>query len=328
MLSRYRAVQGFILFMLAFALVIIFVVKPFDEKKVIKVGVVNYLDMLEPAFEGFKRGMLELGYQEGVDLIYVYPGVTRGSEHIDQIVESLLITEGVDLLLTMGTSPTLSAQKLTQRFNSNVPVVFAPLISPVEAGIVQSLLEPGANITGVQNANNSEKALDWMLRLAPQSQYVYLFMHPDDAVSAVIYDDYERNQEWYPELNFRPVYVSHERDALGYLHHIPPASVILMVPTPSLGAMSLLQEAAMAQGFFVAGYNVPSQWNLMSYSVDWFEQGLQASRLAHRILLGASPAVVAVESAESFLTINLKNAHDYHFVMDQQVLKVADQVIR
>lgn len=327
MLRKISKIQLLFSFFLALALLIIYIANQFDTKKIIKIGVVNYLDMFQPAFDGFKQGMLELGYEEGTQLVYVYPGVAKGVEHIDQTVEDLLTTEKVDLLLTMGTYPTLSAQFLTQQHN-NVPVIFAPLISPVEAGIVQSLAQPGANVTGVQNANNSEKALDWIFRVAPKTQFVYLFIHPDDAVSSLIYDDFEKNQVLYPKVIFRPLYVSSERDALGYLHNIPTETVILMVPTPSLGAMQILQEAAMAQGIFVAGYNVTAEWNLLSYSVDWFNQGIQASRLAHRVLLGADPAVVSVESAESFLNINLKNAHDYHFKIDARVLKVADNIIR
>lgn len=299
-----------------------------ENKKVIKIGVINYLYMLEPAFEGFKKGMSELGYEEGKNVSYLYPGVIEGVDRIDQIVEDLLINESVDLFFTLGTNPTLSAQVIAQKHDSNVPVVFAPLISPVELGVVRSIALPGTNVTGVQNANNTEKALDWIFRIVPDRKFVYLFIHPEDAVSSLIFDDFVGNQYLYPEVLFRPVYVSTERDALGFLHNIPIDSVILMVPTPSLGTMQTLQESAMAQGIFVAGYNVTDNWSLMSYSVDWFDQGVQASRLVHRIILGANPAVVSVESAESFLTINIKNAHDYSFEIDYRLLKVADHVIR
>ena len=35
------------------------------------IGVVNYIDIMAPAVDGFKEGMAELGYVDGENIIYI-----------------------------------------------------------------------------------------------------------------------------------------------------------------------------------------------------------------------------------------------------------------
>ncbi|RAU16637.1 hypothetical protein DN062_17035 [Nitrincola tibetensis] len=308
-------------------IVIIAILKP-ENTKVIKIGVVNYLPMLEPTFAGFKQGMSDLGYQDD-QIEWVYSGAIEPHQQaVEAEVKRFVDHERIDLLLTIGTLPTLFAKNLTKDQPRPTPVIFAPLINPIGVDIVSRLDIPGGNVTGVHNGNNAEKAVEWLLTLAPNTHYFYTFYHPDDNVSVSIIEDIAFTQQFFYPVVFRSLAVKSEREALGHLHSLPRNSALLITPTPSLGSMSLLQEAALAQGIFVAGYNVSANYNLMSYSVDWYKQGYQASLLADRVLQGVDPSVISVESAESYLTFNLANAHAYGFKVDPRFLKLSDIILR
>lgn len=300
-----------------------------SQSRELKVGVVNYLPTLEPTLFGFKQGLLDLGYIENETIHFLYSGsVGPGLDEISAEVERLVMQEKVDLLLTMGTVPTKLAKQITQQQAHPIPVIFAPLINPVETGLIKSLGRPGQNITGVHNANTTEKTVEWLLRLAPHTEYFFTFYHPDDVVSSIVIEDLAAIQEFYYPVLFRPIAVNSQQAALDALQSLPHNSSLLITPTPSLGAMDLLQEAAMAQGVFVAGYNVPVTYTLMSYSVNGYQQGYQASKLADRIIRGADPGMLAVESAESYLSLNLANANGHHFYLDPKFLKLSDNILR
>jgi putative ABC transport system substrate-binding protein len=66
---------------------------------------------------------------------------------------------------------------------------------------------------------------------------------------------------------------------------------------------------------------------LVSYGPDYYAQGLQAARLVAKILRGARPADLPVESAERiYLTLNLKTAGRFGLSVPRKILLRADSI--
>src|SRR5262245_14882327 len=105
------------------------------------IGVVNYVPSLDPVFEGFKARMSELGYMEGKNVTYIYHGVLKPDPQVIEGEVKVLMNQKVNLFLTMGTPTTLAAKKATK--GTAIPVVFAPVINPVQEGVVESITRPG-----------------------------------------------------------------------------------------------------------------------------------------------------------------------------------------
>ena len=136
------------------------------------IGAVNYFPLLDPIFDGFKAGMADLGYVEGENVTYIYNGTMEPDPQvIDREIESLL-AQDVDLIFTMGTLPTLRAKQAVE--GTDIPVVFAPVVNPVEEGVVESVPHPGGNVTGIQIGNTAPKALEWLLKIVPEATKVYI----------------------------------------------------------------------------------------------------------------------------------------------------------
>jgi putative tryptophan/tyrosine transport system substrate-binding protein len=128
------------------------------QPKTYIIGVVNYVPVLDPVLDGFKSKMAELGYVEGKNVTYIYHGITAPDpQTMEREIKSLL-DQKVDLLLTIGTLPTLTAKKAVE--GTAIPVIFAPVINPVEEGAVASINRPGGNVTGIQNGYTIPKALE------------------------------------------------------------------------------------------------------------------------------------------------------------------------
>jgi putative ABC transport system substrate-binding protein len=67
---------------------------------------------------------------------------------------------------------------------------------------------------------------------------------------------------------------------------------------------------------------------LMSYSFGLIPLGRQAAHLAEQIFKGASPTTLPVETAEFFLSINLKTAEAIGLFIPDDIVRIADTVIR
>jgi putative ABC transport system substrate-binding protein len=116
-----------------------------------KLPTIGFLGATSPtiwsAFVGaFVQRLRELGWIDGHNIAIEY----RWGEGRDDLYAAFaaeFIQRGVDVIVTGGTTPTMSVKKAT----STIPIVFASAGDPVQTGLVASLAHPGGNVTGLSN---------------------------------------------------------------------------------------------------------------------------------------------------------------------------------
>jgi len=208
------------------------------------IGVVSYYAALEPVLAGFKAQMAALGYVEGHNVTYIYHGRIENDPEILGGEVKRLVDRKVDLLLTMGTPPTLAAK----RAGTNVPMVFASVINPVKQGIAESVSHAGGNMTGVQVIDGAPKAMEWLLTLVPGTKMVYVPYHPDDRVAtAVIRSMPDAAARLGVALALDKVYTLEA--GMAAMATLPKDAAILFIPTPGLAPhMSAMRKFIIARG--------------------------------------------------------------------------------
>jgi putative ABC transport system substrate-binding protein len=288
------------------------------------IGVVHYNAFLSPVLDAFKARMAALGYVEGQTVTYVYHGVLKPDPQVVEHEVKDLLAQRVQLLLTLGTLPTLTAKKATE--GTAISVVFAPFLNPVERNIVQSITHPGGNVTGVQNGDTVPKALEWLHRIVPRATKIYTIYHPKDDVSKT---GIRSLSTVAASLGFELalIEVHSPEEAVAVIEKLPKGATMFFVPMPSLKPVGRLVEAAARRGIATAA-NVPETDFLVTYAADWFAIGGQAARLADQILKGTKPADLPVETPEFFLHINLKAATAIGLVVPDDILRQAHLVLR
>jgi putative tryptophan/tyrosine transport system substrate-binding protein len=298
-----------------------------QAKESYTIGVVNYVPALDAVFEGFKAEMAEQGYVEGENVTYLYNGLVEPDpQATDREVNSLL-DQDVDLFLTLGTLPTLRAKQAVE--GTEIPVIFAPVINPVEEGVVDSIRQPGGNVTGVQNGNTIAKALEWLLKIAPPATKVYVPYHPEDKVAVTsIKPLSEIASTLGVELMLGEAHSQEE--VIATLESLPQDTVVFLIPSPSLEPSSNFIEVAVKHDLAVGSTNHSQSGAgaLVSYGANFFAMGGQAARLADQALHGIHPGELPVETAEYFLNINLKTAEAIGLDISDEILRQADTVIR
>ena len=300
-----------------------------EKTKTYTVGVMNVVPALDQAFEGFQKGMTELGYIEGKNIRYIYDGPTTDMSELSAAAQTLLAAK-VDLIFTITTPATIAVKQATA--GTGLPAVFAIVTDPVGAGIVDSIQHPGGNITGVAFGIQEVRRLEWLVRIAPEIRHIYAPFNPKDQspVSAL---KIVRNAatKLGVKLITREV---HDPETLNdAVLNIPAeADAVFLLPDSLMTTrLTNMVTTATKRNLPVSAANVSnvrSDRVLTAFGMDQYLVGKQAARLADLIFRGAKPADLPVEIAEFFLAINLKTAKTIGLTIPNEILRQADVIIR
>lgn len=233
----------------------------------------------------------------------------------------------IDLFLTMGTLPTLTAKRAVA--GTTTPVVFAPVINPVEEGAVDSISHPGGNVTGVQNGYTIAKAMGWLHDVVPHLKKIYVIYSPKDEVALT---SVKPLSEAASKIGVELVLdqAATREEALASVNRMPADASLFLVPTPSLNPMNPLIEAAVKRGIAVgsSSHNDLELGALVTYGASFTSIGNQAARMADKILKGTNAGDMPIETAEFYLKINLKTANAMGLDIPDAILKQATEVVR
>jgi putative tryptophan/tyrosine transport system substrate-binding protein len=115
----------------------------------------------------FWQGLRELGYVEGKNILIEYGLAERKLDRLP-VVAAQLVGLKVDIIVAAGgVEPALAAKKATK----TIPIVFTSVGDPISGGLVESLAQPGGNITGLSNIGPelSGKRLELLKETNPKS---------------------------------------------------------------------------------------------------------------------------------------------------------------
>src|SRR5262245_49501475 len=113
--------------------------------KIPRIGIVRGdRGALAPSIKIFQQALQELGYVEGKNIQFDYRDTEGSRDQAARIVAELVGLK-VDILFSTQGIVIQAAKQATK----TIPIVMAITPDPVQAGLVESLARPGANITGL-----------------------------------------------------------------------------------------------------------------------------------------------------------------------------------
>ena len=145
-----------------------------QQSKMYKVGVLSGLGAFAPAVDGFKSKMAELGYVEGKNISYDVQSTDVDFDAYKNITKKF-VDDKVDMIFVFPTEATMEAKAATQ--GTDIPVVFTMSFTDVKGvDIIDSVREPGGNITGVRfpSSDMASKRLEILLQMAPNAKKIFV----------------------------------------------------------------------------------------------------------------------------------------------------------
>ena len=134
------------------------------------------------AWDGFRRGLRELGYVEGRNLTIEWRWAEgRADRYPDLAAE--LVRMKVDLIVTSSTPATQAAKGAT----GSIPILMTNSSFPEKVGLVETLARPGGNVTGFSNVNPQlvGKRLELIKEIAPRTSRLAALWNPTNPVEAM-----------------------------------------------------------------------------------------------------------------------------------------------
>ena len=283
------------------------------------------------AVETFRKGLRELGYEEGQNIATEYRW-HRGKVEVMQGLAAELVRLNVDLIFADGTAVSLAARDATK----TIPIVFAGVGDPVGAGLVSSLARPGGNITGFSTANVqlAPKRLQLLRDVSRRKvSRVGVVVNPADAFNVLALRELEGAARALG-ITLQPVEVRSPDDFEGAFSRMAMERVdAVVVVGGTLTATHMEQIVQLAARTRLPAIYTRREYvdagGLMSYATDFSHQYRRAATYVDKIFKGAKPADLPVEQPTKFeLLINLKTAKALGLTIPQSLLNRADEVIR
>jgi ABC-type uncharacterized transport system substrate-binding protein len=303
-----------------------------QPKKIARIG---YLDATVPAnasarFEAFRHGLLELGYEEGKNIVIDSRYAEGKFDRLPGLVAELVRLK-VDVIVTGGPASTRPAKEGTK----TIPIVMTQDSDPISNGFVASLARPGGNITGLSTLSSelSGKRMELLKEVVPKLARMAILRtssSPGDAHQVTEMEGTAR--AFGVKLQFLDILAPKDIGTAFQQARKEQAHAVLVLLSPVLISHRKEVVELAAKNHVPAIYyreEFVEDGGLMSYAPNLVDLSHRAAVYVDKILKGAKPPELPVEQATKFeLIINLKAAKQIGLVIPPNVLARADKVIK
>ncbi len=301
------------------------------QKKVWRIG---YLSVAPASLtpqnaEAFRKGMRELGYVEGSNLVIEWRYADGKFERLPDLAAELVRLK-VDVIVAVASGAIGAAQKAT----STIPIVMTTTGDPVGSGFVKSLAKPGGNITGLSNmgGDTGAKQVDLMAAVVPNLSRLGLLVSPTSPTYLAILNqvgDGARSAglttvvaeaSTPQEIDEAFALMTRERvDAM-----VVGASPFFGVHRQQILALAIQHRTPAIFG----NRTYADAGGLISYGQNISDGYLRAASYVDKILRGAKPGDMPIEQPLVLeLVVNLKTARAIGLTIPKEILLRADAII-
>jgi ABC-type uncharacterized transport system substrate-binding protein len=287
------------------------------------------LQSRSPRFDVFFDSLRDLGYVDGKTIVIDYLSADGKDDRFPALVSECLRLKAD--IIAVSTTPAAQAAK---RGTRTVPIVMIALGDPVGTGLVESIVRPGGNVTGMSMMvpELAVKRLELLKEAVPKVSRVLVLSYLADPIAPLQVAALDRVA---PSLGMT-LFVRDIRSGAdlaaafdaGMSEHVDglimTAESVLVVHSAQI-----IEFAARLR--LPAVYQYPTQvknGGLMAYDANIADLHKSAALYVDKILKGAKPSDLPIQQpAKLSLVINLKAAKTLGLELPQSLLTRADEVI-
>jgi putative tryptophan/tyrosine transport system substrate-binding protein len=284
--------------------------------------------------EAFRKGLGELGYIEGKNIIIEY-------RYADERLERLpaLATELVGLKVEVIVADTTSTARAARQVTSTIPIVFLSGSDPTQSGLAASLARPGGNVTGLTNLAGElrGKRLELLKEVVPKVAHFVLLEGSGGTASkdrniadaqvaaralGVKLQVMEVNEQ---KPDFDGAFRIMVKERVGGL--ISGSGAFIALPLNRRKILALVENTHMPAIYATVAYM--EEGGLMYYGANAPDLFRRGATIVDKILKGAKPGDLPVERPTKFeFVINLTTAKQIGLTIPPNVLARATKIIR
>lgn len=297
-----------------------------DDTKTVAITQIVEHPALDAVHQGTKDELAERGYEEGSNLTLMHESAQGNSAIAAQIARKF-VGEQPDVIVAIATP---SAQTMAAA-TRNLPVVFSAVTDPVGARLVKSLEAPGGNITGVSDMLPLDRHMDMVLRVVPDAKRIGTVYNPGEANAVALVELLEETLEK-RGLTLEKAAATKTSEVLGAARSLSGKVDAIYLTTDN--TVISAAEAVVSVGerakipVFAADTATVERGAVAAMGFDYYDLGRQTGAMVARILEGAAPADIPVETVDKLeLFVNPDAARKMGITLDDDLISEAAKVI-
>lgn len=300
-----------------------------NHVKHIKVAVTQI--MAHPAADAVRKGVVdtleENGYKQGENFELTFLSAQGNISTATQIARKFA-GDKPDVIVAITTP---SAQTMVAA-TKTIPIVFAAISDPIGTKIVSSLTKPGGNVTGSSDRIDVEGSIKLLQEVKPDLKKIGFLYNASEANSVATLKALKdaankAGIEIIPSSAPKPSDIQAATRALAGkvdIIFVPADNTVLSVLE---GAVQVTQETNTP--LFTVDANSIGRGPFMTQGVNFYDVGVEAGKLAVRILKGEKPGDIdVVQAANNDIRIDMKAAQKVGIVIPQTVIERATKVLQ
>ena len=269
----------------------------------IKIGILQQLEhpSLDQSREGFIQALADNGYVDGENIVIDYQNAQADQSNLSNMADRLVSNKS-DLILAIATG---AAQTVAGK-TSDIPVLITAVTDPVDAGVVNSMENPGTNVSGTSDASPMKEQLELLLTLKDKVKTVGLLYtsSEDNSVLQIsqakaIIDDMK--------VAYVEQTVTNSNDVQQAVQSLVNKCDAIYIPTDNVlaSSMALVADITWPAGIPVVtgAESMVTDGGLATLGLSYYNLGYQTGEMAVKVLEGADISTMPVETQKEYAYI-------------------------
>ncbi|KDR94538.1 putative ABC transport system substrate-binding protein [Peptoclostridium litorale DSM 5388] len=269
----------------------------------IEVGISQIVEYsaLDENREGFVKALEDAGYVDGEN-IEIDIQNAQGDIATAQTIAQSFASQKKDMIFAIATPSAQGAYNATKE----IPIMISSVTDPVAAGLVNSMENPGTNVSGTSDYIPVSKQIELIKTFAPDAKRIGVLYNTSEVNSQVQLDQLKEEAKGYEIVEVGVTSTNEVNQAISsMLGKID----VLYAPTDQLvvSAMPIIVEKTMAKKIPVIAAEKGSVelGALATQGINYYKLGYETGKMAVKVLKGEEISSMPVRTAsETDIIVN------------------------
>lgn len=261
----------------------------------LKVGIIQLTEhpSLDTIRESIIAGLEDEGYVDGENIEINYQNGQNDMSTMKSIAQSF-VGDKCDVIIAIATP---AAQAVLSE-TTDIPIVFAAITDPVDAGLVDSLEAPGGNVTGTSDEVSADMIMNLAKEIEPEFKTIGALYNigEDNSVSVIA-----GLKEYAAKNGYKLVEstVTNSGEVQQAAQYLADKVDVVFSPIDNTVASSMAVVTEVFNNakipYFVSSDSMVEDGGLATYGIDYTILGKETASMAAKILEGEEPSTMAVK---------------------------------
>jgi putative ABC transport system substrate-binding protein len=275
--------------------------KAIAESKQYVIGITMIIT--HEALESCKKGFIDLlakeGFKEGVNVKYDFRN-PEGDMTVASSIAQKFVSDKVDLIFSISTPVTQACAKAAQ--GTNIPIVFGAVTDPVAGGFTKTWDKPGGNVTGASDWSDVEFQVKLGLDIVTKVKKLGVVYNAGEVPAVVQIDELKKVSSKLGIEEIVEATASTTADVYAAAMSLVGKVDAIWLPNDNTLASAMDSVVKVCEEntipLLAAGIPMAEKGAISGAGFSYYENGVDAGKIAVRILKGEKPGDIPVSRME------------------------------